>query len=330
MTPRKPRARFLWITDPWDTLDHPRDTTLRLAEESEKLGFENFWCDFRSIRLESGKVLVEASRFLEFGPGRTKDSIRLESAKDTLITEFTSLQYRTDPPVDLCYLQPLQILGLGLLQAGRKAPELVNPLGILTAGNEKIEAGALANLLPETLASSSREVLDRFGRKLGRAVLKPLHQAQSKGVELLNWQGTEGAALALKNLETATEGFCRPTLLQEFLPGIKKGETRLWFLDGKLLAHVKKLPLASDFRVNMDRGSHLAHSALTAGEKKSARQIGAYLKKRGIRLAAVDLIEGKITDFNFTSPGLIVPMEELLGKNLARPIVKALLRRSKA
>ena len=41
----------------------------------------------------------------------------------------------------------------------------------------------------------------------------------------------------------------------------------------------------------------------------------------------MDLIEGYITDFNFTSPGLIPQMEGVLGKNLARPIIKALMTR---
>ena len=53
---------------------------------------------------------------------------------------------------------------------------------------------------------------------------------------------------------------------------------------------------------------------------------GRHLVARGIRLAAVDLIEGLVTDFNFTSPGLIPQMEGVLDENLARPIIKALLK----
>jgi hypothetical protein len=48
--------RVLWVTDPWDTLDHPRDTPLRLAEECLALGVECHWCDFQSIRWDNAGI----------------------------------------------------------------------------------------------------------------------------------------------------------------------------------------------------------------------------------------------------------------------------------
>ena len=74
----------------------------------------------------------------------------------------------------------------------------------------------------------------------------------------------------------------------------------------------------------MDRGSELKTARLSSRERSIATKIGTHLKKRQIRLAAVDLIEGMVTDFNFTSPGLIPQMESVLGENLARIVVKAL------
>ena len=76
----------------------------------------------------------------------------------------------------------------------------------------------------------------------------------------------------------------------------------------------------------MDRGGSLALHNLTPSEKKSATQVGSFIKKHKIRLAAVDLVENRVTDFNFTSPGLLVQMETLLGKNLAEPIVESLFK----
>jgi glutathione synthase len=154
-----------------------------------------------------------------------------------------------------------------------------------------------------------------------------LHQAQSKGIELLDWQSEGGVTLARKALETATENFERPVVLQRYLAGIAKGEQRLWFVDGELLACVRKLPMPKDFRVDMDRGSRLAPTELTTPERKAATRIARHLKTHRIRLAAVDLIEGYVTDFNFTSPGLIPQMEGVLGENLARPIIKALMKK---
>ena len=37
---RKKRPQLLWMTDPWETLDHPRDTSLRLVEEYLRMGVD--------------------------------------------------------------------------------------------------------------------------------------------------------------------------------------------------------------------------------------------------------------------------------------------------
>jgi glutathione synthase len=320
---------FLWITDPWDTLDHSRDTTLRLAQEALALGLENHWCDVRSIRWEKDRVLLDAQKFEAIGPDRHPESIRLGTRRATSPLEFQSLQYRTDPPVDLAYQHPLQLLHLAVQSEPRAShrPEIVNPVSALMLANEKLEAGLLKGLLPPTVVSSQWAPLERFGLIEKKTVLKPLHLAQSKGVELLDWTTPPGITHARQIIEESTGKYERPVLLQRYLPGIAKGETRLWLLDGKLFACARKLPLQNDFRVNIDQGSRLAPHKVTASERKASLQIGKHLRTLGVRLAAVDLIEGYATDFNVTSPGLITQMEQVLGKNLARPIIQALSRR---
>ncbi|HUP57900.1 MAG TPA: hypothetical protein VM598_10640, partial [Bdellovibrionota bacterium] len=279
----------------------------------------------RSIRWESGKgAVLEAQQFLEVSPARGKSDFQLSSSRTAAPSDFASLQYRTDPPVDLSYLHPLQILLLGLPGAARS--RVVNPPEALALANEKLEAAWLGDLMPPTVASSSWDAIASFGEREGRAVLKPLHLAQSKGVELLDFRSAAGREQARAVISRASDEFRRPVLLQRYLEGIRDGEQRLWFLDGKLLGYVRKLPKDGDFRVNLDQGSRVVATRLTAAEKKAAARISAALRKRRIRMAAVDLIEAKITDFNLTSPGLITQMEEILGENLARPIVKALAR----
>lgn len=314
-------TRFLWITDPWDTLDHPRDTTLRWAEESLALGYESHWCDVRSIRFEGGKAVLTARRFEGVYPGRLAQSFRLGEPQDRAPADFDSVHYRTDPPVDLAYLHPLQLVVQGLGRA-----ELVNPARVLFEANEKLEGTLLPDFSPPTLASSDWERCLSFGERERQTVLKPLHQAQSKGVELLSWETSEGCERAREKIRSLSADFTLPVLLQKYLPGIAEGEQRLWYVDGKLLAIARKKPKQGDYRIDMDQGGTLALTELTRAEKKAAQKIGVHLKRRRIRLAAVDLIEGLITDFNFTSPGLIPQMEALLGRNLAKPILEALAK----
>lgn len=323
----KTRKRsYLWITDPWEWMHHPQDTTMRLAEESELLGHENFWANVKSIRLEGGKILADIHR-LKFadpadedargGPMTRADSHAMEPGL------FGCIQWRMDPPVDHTFNHPLQLLLLAL-QGSRRKPEIINPAPALFSANEKLEPALLGEFMPATLVTSQWEYLARFGQKEKRTVLKPLDWCQSKGIELLDWNSADGRERARNILDRSTDGFKRPVLLQRFLPGISEGERRLWFLDGKLLAHAMKFPVAGDFRVNIDQGSRLGTAPLNKAEKAAIPAISKRLRARGIRLAAVDLIEAKVSDFNFTSPGMLRQMEELTGENLARKVMKAL------
>jgi glutathione synthase len=321
--------RLLWITDPWRTLDHPNDTTLRLIEAALARGHECHWADVRTLAFAGGPrgplPALRTRRVLGLDAGRTARGARLAPESTRTLGHFDRVLYRTDPPVDLAYLQPLQLMQAALPARGPR-PEFVSPLEVLLAGNEKLEAAALPRLMPPTFAAADVEALEHWGRREGRAVLKPLHQAQSKGVELLRFGTPADRARSRRALRAATDGGRLPVLLQRYLPGILRGETRLWFANGRLLACARKLPRRGHFRIDMDRGGSLAPHTLTAVERRAAVAVGRHLRTRRIRLAAVDLINGLVTDFNFTSPGLIVGMERVLGRDLAGPIIDALAR----
>ena len=174
----------------------------------------------------------------------------------------------------------------------KRRGELVNPAHLLAVGNEKLEASLIPGLTPPTVASSQWEYLHAFGRAEGRTVLKPLHQAQSKGIELLDWRTETGLQKARQSVEAATSGFTLPIVLQRYLPGIADGEKRLWFVDGILLATIRKLPLPNDFRVNMDGGSRLAPAELDSSElmllaaHKNGGKVGSARKSNAYRFLA--------------------------------------------
>lgn len=297
-------TRFLIVTDPWETLDHALDTSLRLAEAALQLGHSVSWCDVHSIRTLGAITQLDASELhLSFS---SPSGVEKSDPEVIDVMRFDRILYRTDPPVDLAYLHPLQMLVRGL---GRFAKErLVNPPECLILLSEKLEGGQLGDSAPRSLCSSQKAALLGFLQSEGKAVLKPLHLAQSKGVRLLESGGTD----VERTLRDATENHTRPAFLQQYLPEVKtRGETRLWFLDGKLIGSFLKHPLEGDFRVQIDQGSRLARGKLTARERAVALKIGRLLRGSGVRMAAVDLVAAKITDYNVTSPGLLRQMEKV-------------------
>ena len=315
---------LLWVTDPWDTLDHPKDTTLRLIQEGARMGLKQSWCDVKSIRLENGKILLNSYSIIQVLEERRAGDFQFGELEILSPSRWSHIHYRTDPPVDQDYLYPLQLIALDLNSSSSQT-QVINPISILFSHNEKLEAFSIPEYMPETFVGCSWEQLHEFGVRLGKTVLKPLNEAQSKGIELLDWSNSSSIEKARSKIEILSHGFKTPVLLQKYIDEIQHGETRLWYVDGDLIGVIKKLPLLHDFRVNLDRGSKLSKTSLTQEQIHVSHRIGADLKSKRIRLAAVDLIGCWITDFNFTSPGLIPQMEQILGQNLASVILEKTL-----
>ena len=101
------KTNILWITDPWSTLDHTKDTTLRLAQEAALLGVHQSWCDVKSIRLEGNEVYFDTKPILSVEPLEPKPPKRsplpsfvFGPTETSTIADFTQLHYRPDPPID--------------------------------------------------------------------------------------------------------------------------------------------------------------------------------------------------------------------------------------
>lgn len=302
----------LWITDPFEKLaPHLTDTTLRLIEASLDRGDENALVDFHTLKLEGGKVFGNVQKCsIE---SKTRVGVGAASLAD--LSSWDEIHYRVDPPVDLRYWHPLQILVQGLGE--KNSNKLVNPAETLFMINEKMISCSFPGSSPRSVVSSDWNTLFEFGKSQGQTVLKPLNGYQSQGIELLKWNDSIAHKMSHTAISKITEDFTRPCQLQEYLPEIQKGELRLWWVDGQAIAAVRKFPLAGGFKVNIDAGSRLEKASSDDVPEPTRKSISAFLKKHRIRYAAIDFIGTKISDFNITSPGLLVEMEIALGKDLA-------------
>lgn len=310
----KKKPNLLFITDPWSTLDHEKDSSLRIMAECAKLGASVYWCSHHDVSLIKGKAVIKAQRYLEV-------SCSLQSAAQKELGFFDQVHYRVDPPVNEKYLHPL----LMLKAASEKKTEFVNPIAAILTSSEKLFGIQNQKLVPATVVSANVETLAQAIEKLQDAVVKPLNGAQSKGVQVYR-AGKWSSAQIRTQLVHLTLGETLPLVVQKFMPEIEDGETRLWFVDSKLVAYAKKKPSAQSPIIDMDRGSTLETHRLTAAEKKALPALKKILEQNRVRLAAVDLIGAKLTDFNVTSPGLVVQIEKCTGIKLGSLIAKKLLK----
>lgn len=311
---------FLWITDPWNTLFHSKDTTLRLMQEAIIMGIPTFWTASDLVFSNQYPDQLMVADFSKGIPDHPEKFLLQPHSP----SRFQQIHYRIDPPVDENYRNLIH----ALFRHGVKPNQILNPPDLLIHQSEKIPPDQLMKFSPKMLVVENKA--DIFlAQKLfatdQEIVSKPLHLAQSIGVKKHLRPATEDEWESL--LKELTDDFQNKILIEEYLKKIESGEVRLWFAGEQLIGALKKHPKKGDFRVLIDEGSLIEAHQLSQTEMAIAHEIGSVLKKLGILMAAVDLIDEKICDFNITSPGLLMQLEEVHGgKNFTKEVLAQALK----
>jgi glutathione synthase len=110
--------------------------------------------------------------------------------------------------------------------------------------------------------------------------------------------------------------------MQPFEPKVKDGDRRVFFLDGKLLASVVRVPKAGGYVSNLAQGGSAVSKPLSAKEKAVCLRLGKFLKAKKITLAGADLIGSKVSEVNITSPTGLRNILELENKNYADDVIR--------
>ncbi|MBS1959990.1 MAG: hypothetical protein JST80_10990 [Bdellovibrionales bacterium] len=312
---------LLWVTDPWNTLAHSQDTTLRLSQEARNSGIQSYW--------SGSDVLLNLLNPSHFNAVPSDALERPDSMKFIELdpSKIHQIHYRVDPPVDFNYLSLLE----KIVQHSGSEDRIFSPPSLIRVQSEKIAPAELALLAPTFAVvrdeASLREAFTRF-KGHSTVVSKPLNEAQSKGVK--KWPRPLSLDSWMKTFATETQNFSSPIVIQEYLSGIEQGEIRMWFAAGEFIAALKKYPKSGDFRVLIDEGSKVAAYTLSPIEMKIAGAVGAVLKKQRVALAAIDFIAStngtlKLSDYNITSPGLLVQLEKVHGQNFAKTVLQKII-----
>jgi len=119
-------------------------------------------------------------------------------------------------------------------------------------------------------------------------------------------------------------------VVQRFLPRITEGDKRIILVDGEPLGAINRVPALNDIRSNMVRGGAAAASDLTPREREICATIGPELRRRGLILVGIDVIDGHLTEINVTSPTGIRAIKRLGGPDLAVSVWDAIEARAGA
>ena len=114
-------------------------------------------------------------------------------------------------------------------------------------------------------------------------------------------------------------------MCQKFLPGISKGDKRVFIINGKVCGAISRVPKKGSILSNMSKGAKATNIKLTIKEIKISKLIAKDLKKENIFFAGIDFIDQKLNgDINVTSPTGLKTLYDLSGINLAKTFWKEL------
>ena len=209
------------------------------------------------------------------------------------INGFDLVIFRPDPPVDIDYINATYIFDFVT------GPEIINSPRSIRDFNEKLHSVLFKELMSDNIVTSSLNDIERFLAEHKKIVLKPLNRCFGSGVMYLY----EGDPNTRTIINTLTNNESTLVMVQEYISGVSGGDKRVLTLGDRVLKYcVKKLPGKDDFKFNTHNDNFIAGAKLTAEETANFTKVAKKLCAKGIPMAGLDVIDGKIIEINVTSP----------------------------
>ena len=280
------------------------DTTILLASEAQKRGYKIYYFEPENLSFLNGKVLAFC-KHIKINENKKKFYSLLKTVKFNL-EKSKAILIRNDPPFDNRYLYTTFLLN----HISKKVKIINHPFAVRNI-SEKLFSINLMKYMPPTLISENLSEIKSFFKKHKAVVLKPINGFSGNNVILMK---TFISSKIRKLLKTNNHLF-----FQKFLPGVSKGDKRVFIIKGKIVGAISRIPKKGSILSNMSKGAKAKLTKLTSKEVNASKAIGKLLVKNNIYFAGVDFVQEKlIGDINVTSPTGLAAYKDLSGINLAK------------
>ncbi|MCW5724547.1 MAG: glutathione synthase [Maricaulaceae bacterium] len=293
--------------DPVEGVNIDADTTFALMEAAQARGALLWTFQPQHLSWVSGKVIARARPVtLRRKPGDHAvqgDPIMLDLARDADVVLM-----RQDPPFDMAYQTAAHVLEH--LQGDTLV--LNDPFWVRSSP-EKLSPLLFPDLIPPTLISRDLAALRAFRESHGDIILKPLYGNGGYGVFRIG--PDDGNFSALMELFFAQSR--EPIVAQAYLPAVMDGDKRVILIDGEAAGAINRRPQKGETRSNLHVGGQAEPAELSDADRHVCAVIGPMLKERGLVLAGIDVIGGKLTEINVTSPTGLQELKRFSGVDAA-------------
>ena len=116
--------------------------------------------------------------------------------------------------------------------------------------------------------------------------------------------------------------------VQRFMPEVKQGDKRVLLLDGEPLGAILRVPPEGDHRANIHIGGSVLATELDSTERKIVEAVGPRLREDGLYFVGLDLIGGKLTEVNVTSPTGIRELSDHRGERMSDRVIRWVEKRA--
>ena len=312
--------KIAFIIDPIAKLDPTHDTSVALMEAAQTLGHEVWVTQAPYLSVVGGEawaVLQQVQlKLVELVEGRwVVDQLwyQVSDGVRRSLNEMDAVFMRTDPPVTIPYLYATYIL-----DATNQDTLVVNSPRGLRAANEKMYALQFQSVIPETIVSQDKKVIQEFVEAQGAGVIKPLGGKAGEGILLV-----EGGDRNFNSLiEISTKQGREPVMVQTYLPAAKEGDKRIILLDGEPIGAVNRIPTGKEFRGNMAVGGVAAKVDITSRDWEICQAVAPKLREDGLYFVGIDIIGGYLTEVNVTSPTGIREIDRFNNTRLGKPVIE--------
>ncbi len=307
--------KTLYVMDSLDRIDVQGDSTYMMILDGQSRGWESYACTPGQLYSLGGDGYTRCASVSVAAKGAPLNAGGLQ---DLALGFFDVVWMRKDPPFDIQYVFATYLLDM----VPPRTLVLNDPSGLRDA-NEKMVALRWPDLCPPTLVTQSiQRGMDWAAAAPGKVVLKPWDGNGGRGVVVS--QAGDGNLRSL--LELLTDEQRTHVVMQHYIPEISQGDKRVVLIDGEPVGWMTRVPQPGDHRGNMHVGARVEGFDLSPRDEEICREIGPWLKNRGLLFVGIDIIGPYLTEINVTSPTGIQEINALMGLSLEAMLSDAILR----
>ena len=305
---------ILVIMDPIERVNYKKDTSLAMMWSAQDRGHTLGYCQIHDLWLDRGQLKIDSQPVTV---QRNPENFYTLGEKTTVaVSDYDVILMRKDPPFDMRFVYATYMLD----HAKSAGVLVVNDPQAIRDCNEKLFATWFSDYMSPTIVTSKQAHIRKFIAEQQDVIVKPLDGMGGTGIFRL----TADSPNIGVTIEVLTELETLPIMAQRYLPEIVDGDKRVLIVDGVVVDYcLARIPTKGETRGNLAAGGSGVAMPLTDSERKVAQIVAPIVKEKGLMFVGLDLIGGRITEINVTSPTCVREIDDQCGTDIATDFIKA-------